>query len=387
LDEDPSYSAALSELRKARRAYDDFVFPISEIMAMRELPSPRPTFVLKRGAYDAPGDAVTATTPATLPPMPKNAPTNRLGLTTWLLQPDNPLFARVVVNRLWQQMFGKGLVETSDNFGRQGSAPSHPELLDWLATEFRFMNYDVKAFLKMIALSQTYRQSSVGSKDAVTKDPNNLLLARYPATRLSAEMLRDQALHTSGLLVEKIGGPSVKPYQPEGLWEMAMGKPRYDQGKGEDLYRRSLYTFVKRTVPHPQMGTFDGADRNVCTVRRQATNTPLQALALLNDTQMVEASRLLAERMMLEGGASTETRVGFAFETVAGRKPTPQELKVLARLFEEQRVIFAKDPKSAEKLLSVGEKKRNGKLDASEVAAAAQVALAILNSDSATMKR
>ena len=269
---------------------------------MEEMPTPKPAFVLKRGAYDAPGERDEADTPAALPPFPTGQPRNRLGLARWLVAPEHPLTARVTVNRLWQMMFGRGIVETSDNFGRQGAQPTHPELLDWLAREFVTDGWDVKHLLKLMALSATYRQSSQATPELLARDPANELLARGPVRRLTAEMLRDQALAVSGLLVEKSGGPSVKPYQPEGLWAVAMGGPHYDQSHGPDLYRRSLYTFWKRTVPNPAMVAFDASERNVCAVRRQSTSTPLQALALLNDPQIVEAARHLGQRMLKEGG-------------------------------------------------------------------------------------
>ena len=300
----------LDRLRDARREYAKFLEPIPEAMVMQEMPEPKPAFVLKRGAYDAHGERVTADTPKALPSFPADLPRNRLGLAKWLTRPDHPLTARVAVNRLWQQMFGKGLVETSDNFGSTGTPPTHPELLDWLARDYIAHGWDTRRFLKQVALSETYRRSSRPTPEMVRKDPLNQLLARSPARRLTAEMLRDQALFASGLLVEKPGGPSVYPYQPDGLWNEAMGRPKYPLSKGSDLYRRSLYTVWKRTAPHPQMTTFDAADRSVCTAKRQSTSTPLQALALLNDPQMVEAARFLGQRMLKEGGPTTAERVG-----------------------------------------------------------------------------
>ncbi|MDQ3624237.1 MAG: DUF1553 domain-containing protein, partial [Verrucomicrobiota bacterium] len=306
----PLTRAAATQLQALREEQSRLVSSIPEAMVMQELPRPKPAFILQRGAYDARGEPVTAETPPALPPFPPDAPRNRLGLARWLLEPEHPLMARVTVNRLWQMMFGRGLVETSDNFGIQGATPTHPELLDWLARDFVSGGWDVKQLLKKIAFSATYRQSSKAAPELLARDPQNLLLARGPARQLTAEMLRDQALAASGLLVEKLGGPSVKPYQPPGLWEeIAMGKPRYEQGRGEDLHRRSLYTFWKRTVPPPAMTTFDAADRSYCTVRRQSTSTPLQALALLNDVQIVEAARLIAQRMLKEGGATLDAQL------------------------------------------------------------------------------
>jgi hypothetical protein len=263
--------------------------------------------------------------------------------------------ARVTVNRFWQQMFGQGLVETSDNFGLQGSPPTHPELLDWLARDFVAHGWDVKRTLRQIALSATYRQSSHASAALLARDPQNLLLARGPARRLTAEMLRDQALAAGGLLVDKIGGPSVNPYQPPGLWEeIAMGKPKYVVGEGEDLYRRSLYTFWKRTVPPPSMMLFDAAERNVCTVRRQSTSTPLQALALLNDMQVVEAARLIGQRMLKEGGASPDAWIAWGFRLVTGRRPDARERDILRALYDEQLALFQADTAAANQFNAFG---------------------------------
>jgi hypothetical protein len=378
---------AEKELHTARDAQRKFINPIPEIMAMQELPQPKPAFLLKRGAYDSPRERVFANTPGVLPPFPANQPTNRLGLARWLLQPDHPLMARVTVNRFWQMMFGKGLVETSDNFGSQGAQPTHPELLDWLAREFVDQSWDTKRFLKTLALSTTYRQSSQASAELLARDPANQLLARGPARRLTAEMLRDQSLALSGLLVEKIGGPSVKPYQPDGLWEIAMGKPKYDQGRGDDLHRRSLYTYWKRTVPPPTMMAFDAADRSYCSAQRQSTSTPLQALALLNDVQITEAARRLSQRMLQEGGRSDDERVKWIFQTAINRKPTRRELPVLKQLLAEQRATFSADTNAAVQLLKVGEAKNNPALDSVELAAGTVLAQALLNHDGAVMRR
>jgi Protein of unknown function (DUF1553)/Protein of unknown function (DUF1549)/Planctomycete cytochrome C/Concanavalin A-like lectin/glucanases superfamily len=375
------------ELHALRQEESRAINPIPEVMVMEELPKPKPAHILQRGAYDAPGDRVSAATPASLPPFPADQPRNRLGLARWLTQPDHPLTSRVAVNRAWQMMFGRGLVETSDNFGSQGVPPTHPELLDYLARDFIEQGWDLKKLLRTIALSATYRQSSQASPALRSRDPDNMLLARGPARRLTAEMLRDQALAVSGLLTERIGGPSVKPYQPDGLWAVAMGNPHYDQAHGPDLYRRSLYTFWKRTVPHPAMITFDAAERNVCIIRRQSTSTPLQALALLNDPQMVEASRQLGQRMLKEGGKSLEEQVVWLFRQVTGRRPSEKETAVLKRLYEEQRELFTADSQAAAKLLNVGESRNDSKLGKPELAASAMLALAILNHDEAVMRR
>ncbi|MFO0880209.1 MAG: DUF1553 domain-containing protein [Gemmataceae bacterium] len=374
-------------LRGIRREHNALIQPISEVMVMQELPRPKPAFVLKRGAYDAPGDPVTMQTPEAMPPFPPDTPRNRLGLARWLTQPDHPLTARVTVNRLWQQLFGKGIVETSDNFGSTGALPTHPELLDWLARDFVDHGWDVRRFLEQVVLSATYRQSTRITPEALARDPYNQLLGRAPARRLSAEMLRDQALAVSGLLTEKIGGPSVYPYQPEGLWNEAMGRPHYPQSSGADLYRRSLYTYWKRTVPHPQMTLFDAADRSVCSARRQTTSTPLQALGLLNDPQMVEAARGLGQRLLLEGGKSLPDQLAWAFRLVTGRRPDAREAKVLEEVFTEQRAEFARDPKATTKYLSIGQFRAVPRLKPDELAAAATVALAILNHDAAVNRR
>src|SRR5207249_1820845 len=315
------------------------------------------------------------------------APRNRLGLAQWLLSAENPLLGRLTVNRAWQMMFGRGIVETSDNFGAQGALPTHPRLLDWLARDFAASGWNYKALLKKIAMSATYRQSSKAGPELLARDPENKLLARGPARRLTAEMLRDQALAVSGLLVAKIGGPSVRPYQPPGLWEIAMGNPKYDQGHDDDLHRRSLYTFWKRTVPPPAMIAFDAPERNVCAARRQSTSTPLQALALLNDTQIVEAARLLGERMLKEGGAALDDQIGWAFRLVTSRHPAPRELALLKQLFQEQRELFATDQQSAAKLLAVGEEPNDPALSPVDLAAGTVLAEALLNHDEAVMRR
>jgi Protein of unknown function (DUF1553)/Protein of unknown function (DUF1549)/Concanavalin A-like lectin/glucanases superfamily/Planctomycete cytochrome C len=384
---------AADELKEARRALSQFVNPIPEMMVMEEMKEPKPAFILKRGNYDQPGDRVTADTLSALPPLKvtpvAHAPgsPNRLDLARWLTQPDHPLTARVTVNRLWQQIFGRGIVETADNFGSTGSGPTHPDLLDWLAADFVEHDWDVKRLLKKIALSATYRQSAKVTPELLAKDPDNHLLARMPARRLTAEMLRDQALFASGLLVEKQGGPSVYPYQPAGLWDEAMGRPGYPRSKGSDLYRRTLYTFWKRTAPPPTSTAFDAADRSVCTVRRQSTSTPLQALALLNDPQIVEAARFLGQRMLKEGGSTRADQTAWAFRVVATRAASDKERTILARLYDEEAAFFAADLKAAEKLLSVGDGKTDSTLKSVDLATATSVALTILNHDAAVMRR
>lgn len=387
----PPARVLAENLQRARRERGQLVQSTPEIMVMEEMAGRRPTHVLRRGAYDAPTDEVGPGTPASLPPFPKDAPRNRLGLSRWLTAPENPLMGRVTVNRAWQMMFGRGLVETTDNLGTQGAVPSHPELLDHLARTFVAGGWNYKGLLRHLVLSSTYRQSSRAEASLLARDPENRLLARGPVKRLTAEMLRDQALFVSGLLVEKVGGPSVKPYQPEGIWEeKAMGAPRYDQGHGDDLYRRSLYTYWKRTVPHPAMVVFDAAERNTCVVRRQSTSTPLQALNLLNDTQCVEAARHLGQRMLTHPASTPEPmveRLGWMFRSVIGRQPTARETAILARLFEEQRRIFEQDPAAGARLLAVGESPGDPGLAVSELAAATVTAQAVFNHDGAIMRR
>jgi hypothetical protein len=376
-----------SELNMLRREQSRTINPIQEIEVMEEMPQPKPAYILKRGAYDQHGESVSANTPSILPPLPAEAPRNRLGLAHWLVAPNNPLLARVTVNRAWELMFGRGIVETVDNFGSRGAVPSHPELLDWLASDFMQSGWNYKALLKKIAMSATYRQSSKASAELLDRDPGNTLLGRGPARRLTAEMLRDQALADSGLLAEKIGGPSVKPYQPAGLWEIAMGNPKYEQGHGDDLHRRSLYTFWKRTVPPPSMIAFDAAERNVCLAKRQSTSTPLQALSLLNDVQMTEAARFISQRMLQEGGSNVESRVTWAFRLVTSRHPNKDEIKVLEQLFNEQREIFVADQQAASKLLVEGETSNSPALSQVDLAAGTVLAEALLSHDEAIMRR
>lgn len=380
--------AAKTRLHSLRTLQNQLVMSVPEVMVMEELPVPKRSFILRRGAYDAPGEEVSPDTPAVLPPFPHDSPRNRLGLARWLVDPGNPLFARVAVNRFWQMMFGQGLVETSDNFGLQGSPPTHPQLLDWLAGSFIASGWNVKDLLRRIALSASYRQTSFVSTELRSADPLNLLIGRGPSRRLTAEMLRDQALAASGLLVEKIGGPSVKPYQPPGLWEeIAMGKPTYEQGTGADLYRRSLYTFWKRTVPPPNMMLFDGAERNVCVAKRQITSSPLQALALLNDEQQVECARLLGERLLREGGLDLDARIEWVFELVAGRKIFRGEKEVLLRLYQDQHEAFLRDPAASQDVLKIGQAGGDDALPASDRAAALVIAQALLNCDESLMRR
>jgi len=353
-------------------------------MVMQELPEPRQAYILTRGQYDKPGQPVGPATPAVFSPPPQ-PPRNRLDLARWLMDPANPLVARVAVNRLWQLCFGTGLVKTVDDFGIQGEWPSHPELLDWLATEYVRRGWDTKAMLRLIATSATYRQRSQAGKELLARDPENRLLARGPRVRLSAEMIRDQALAASGLLVERLGGPSVKPYQPEGLWN-ELSDTQYVQDHGDNLYRRSLYTFWKRTIAPPTMAAFDAAGRETCTVRETRTNTPLQALVLLNEVTFVEAARVLAQRVLSECGADPRQRVERMFRLVLGRRPAEAEAAILLRNLSRQLERYRGSPQAAAALVSVGEFPRPESLDPSELAAYTMIANLILNLDEAITK-
>jgi hypothetical protein len=373
--------AAWKTLRTAQDTRDKYYDSLPTVMVMQELPQPRQTHVLNRGEYDKPGEPVQSKLPGFLVPAAvqgKYAP-NRQGLAQWLVSAENPLMARVTVNRFWQQYFGTGLVRTSEDFGSQGEAPSHPELLDWLAVEFRESGWDVKKLQKLIVLSATYRQASQTSAALLERDPANRLLARGPNVRLSAAIIRDQALAIAGLLVEKTGGPSVYPYQPAGIWRDLNSYEDYVQGKGDDLYRRSLYTFWKRTIPPPTMVNFDASTRESCVVRTGITNTPLQALDLMNNVQYVEAARVLAQRMMREGGATPAARIGYAFRRATARLPKPAEESVLMRAFNEQLATFQGRPAEALKYVSVGDFPRDERMDAPELAAYSSVASLILN--------
>jgi hypothetical protein len=370
------------EVTALRRQREELLESMPTTMVMEEMPTPRDTFVLQRGAYDKPGEKVGPGTPAALSPWTDGVKKDRLGLAKWLVDPANPLTARVAVNRAWQMLFGAGLVKTVDDFGSQAEPPSHPELLDWLATEFVRTGWDVKALHRTIVTSATYRQSSKLTKDLLQRDPDNRLLARGPRLRLPAEMIRDQALAASGVLVERLGGPSVKPYQPAGLIKELTGGDDYKQDHGPDLYRRGLYTFWKRTVAPPTMVTFDAALRETCVVRQTRTNTPLQALTLMNDVTFVEAARVLAQRVMREA-AAPEERLTRAFRLLLGRPPRPAELKVLSEGFQRQLADYRKNPKAAKKLVVIGESPRDESLDVSELAAYTAVASLILNLDEA----
>ena len=331
----------LTDLAKQRTDAEAAV-PVTLVMA--DLPTMRDTFILKRGEYDKPGEKVERGVPSALPPMPAGAPSNRLGLAQWLVDPSHPLMARVTVNRFWQQFFGRGIVKTAEDFGFQGEWPTHPELLDWLAVDFREHGWDVKRFLKQIVMWNAYRQSSNVPHEKLEKDPENVLISRGPRFRMDAEVVRDSALALSGLLVNKVGGKSVKPYQPAGLWEAvaftSSNTNAYTPDTGEGLYRRSMYTYWKRQVPPPTMQLLDAPTRETCVLERQRTNTPLQALALLNDVQFVEAARILGERMSQSSSEDRE-RLTYGFRLIVGRRPGAVEMEQLLQLLTNQRQEFS----------------------------------------------
>jgi len=345
----------------------------------------RATYLLERGHYEHPkkDEVIKPGVPAFLPPLPKDAPPNRLGMAQWLTRPDHPLTARVAVNRYWSLLFGKGLVASVSDFGTQGEWPSHPELLDWLAVDFVNIGWDIKRTIKQMVMSATYRQTSKITPESIAQDPNNILLARGPRFRLQGEFIRDNALAVSGLLVNKVGGPGVKPYQPPGLWnEVSLGgNVRFKQDSGDGLFRRSMYTYWKRSAPAPSMTIFDAPTREKCMVERPRTNTPLQALVTLNDPQFLEASRHIAKRIMKDGGKTPRERVEYAYRLVTSRKPKPIVAQILLGVFNEELENYKKNTEAAGKILAVGTTKRDESLNASEHAAWTIVASIILNLD------
>jgi len=372
-----------TELQITRDSLNALLNRIPEIMVMGDLAEPRPTFVLDRGSYDSPTKQVEPNTPKSILSFPSNLASNRLGLSKWLFQKDNPLTARVFVNHVWQMHFGNALVKTTEDFGNQGAIPTHPLLLDWLAIQFMESDWDIKALHKLIMLSATYQQSSQLNASLLEQDPENQLLARMNRFRLPAEMIRDNALAISDLLVEKIGGPSVYPYQPQGLWDEISNKHwryPYLEGAGDGLYRRSLYTIWKRTAPPPSMLIFDANDRTNCTVKRKTTNTPLQALVLLNDPQYLEAARVLAEKILMQT-QSIEEQVNLACRYTLGRLAKAEEEKNLKALFEKELTIFKNDKEKLEEYLSIGYLEKNKTVDSAACAALAVIINALMNTD------
>ena len=384
----PEILEAWREVATLERERETLWASFPTVMVMEEMAERRPTFRLNRGAYDNPGEEVFPGVPAVLPPLPEGEEANRLTFARWLVDPDHPLTARVTVNRFWQMYFGTGLVKTAENFGTQGEYPSHPELLDWLATSFIDSGWDVKALQKTIVTSAAYRQASKVTSEEYEADPENRLIARGPRLRLPAQTIRDQALAVSGLLTEGLGGPSVKPYQPEGLWADMVegGYGDYVQSEGDDLYRRSLYTFWKRTLGPPTLMTFDSSTRETCIVRTGRTNTPLQALNLMNDVTYVEAARRLAERMMTEGGETPAERVDFAYRLATAHRPSPAAEAILVDGFQRHLERYQADRGAALDLITQGESARDETLDVAELASYTMVANLILNFDGTITK-
>jgi hypothetical protein len=349
----------------------------------------RPTYILKRGEYDKPGDQVTFNLPNTIFPFDTTKfPKNRLGLSQWLLHRNHPLTARVFVNRIWQQLFGRGIVKTAGDFGMQGELPTHPELLDWLALDFMNNGWDIKRLIKQVVTSATYRQSAVASEKQLARDPENIYLSRAPRLRLTAEAVRDHVLASSGLLVPEIGGPSVKPYQPKGIWEASTsgrGLTKYIQDHGNDLYRRTMYTFIKRTVPPPALLVFDGSNRDQCEVKRMNTNTPLQALVMMNDPQVLEAARVLAQNTAAEP-LNLNQKIEHIFRRIICRKPSSEEIKILSGYFEESVLKARTDKNSSQKLTGYGEFPVKTSADEAEVYGLMKLILTVYNMDEAIVK-
>jgi hypothetical protein len=384
-DQKPAREELDKKIKETTGQRDNLKKQFAIVMVMEERPQPRDSFVLVRGAWDKPGDKVTAGVPEQFSAAPTDAPANRLGLAKWLVDRKHPLTARVTVNRYWQRFFGTGLVKTADDFGVQGERPSHPELLDWLASEFVTSGWDVKQMHRMIITSATYRQSSKVTPALVERDPENRLLARGARYRWPSGILRDQALAASGLLVEQQGGPAVKPYQPAGVWEeMSFGGIRYEQDHGDKLYRRSLYTFWRRTTPPTTL--FDVASRQVCTVKQSRTNTPLHALTLLNDVTYLEAARALAERAMKVGDQTPQQRITAMYRLTIARPPSSAEMEVLLPRWEGLQGKYQQDKDAAAKLIKVGESPADASLDAADLAAYSAIASIILNLDETVTK-
>ncbi len=373
-----SYDAALKKARAELYAHQDAQ---TEIMVMRELAQPKTSYVLFRGEYDKRREPVPPQTPEVLGLLPPDARKDRLGLARWLTSERHPLFARVTVNRVWQSIFGRGLVKTAEDFGSQGARPTHPELLDYLAAKFMQSGWDMKALVKEIVMSRTYRQRSVADARVMTDDPDNEWLARGPRFRLSAEMIRDNALAAAGLLKVKLGGPSVLPY------ELTEGFKPAGPSAGDDVWRRSLYTNWRRTSPPPAMGAFDAPKRSVCVAKRERTDSPLQALVLLNGVQYVEAARVLGEKLHAESGGAVDKMIELGFLRCLSRRPDAKEIEILRRLYDEQLAHFKSSPKEAEELLKIGTAKRDTKIGAAEAAAATVLAQALLNHDACVVKR
>ncbi len=389
-ENDKKAIALRNELRSLRKARTTLMGSIREVMVMEDMAEPRPTYLLSRGLYNQYAEEVETSTPENILPYPKDYPKNRLGLAKWLVNEENPLPSRVLINRYWQMIFGTGIVKSSGDFGIQGDLPTHPELLDWLAAEFMESNWDLKKMLKLMVMSATYQQSSFANAEKYEADPDNKFYSRSSSYRLPAEFIRDNALASSGILDKKVGGPSVKPYQPEGLWEelgdFSYKLHKYKQDSVANLHRRSMYTFARRFSPAPYMITFDAGNREICITRRVNTNTPLQALNLLNDPQFVEASRSMSERVIREK-VTLDEQLTMSFRLSTGVTPTPALLATLKEHYQSAFKHFQENPSLADSLLAVGELPRDNRLDKAQTAAMTVVANSILNFDETYMKR
>jgi len=387
---DPQFREISNEIGKLDAQLDKLSEGGDLTLVSWEKPSLAYADILTRGVYTARTERVEANTPHFLPVLPKDEARNRLALAKWTVSPENPLTARVTVNRMWYELFGTGLVETTDDFGIMGQRPSHPELLDWLAVEFRDSGWNIKHMYKLMAMSATYRQSAASNPAQTAKDPRNVLLSHGPRFRMDAEMVRDVALQSGGLLVNKIGGPSVKPYQPPNVWEQVSyptsDTVHYVEEHGEALYRRSMYTYWKRMASPPNMDAFDAPMRDVVCTRRQRTDTPLQALVSMNDVQWVEAARALAQRVIREGGSAPEQRIDLMSEILLSRDAPPKMDAVLETSLKQMEEHYRKDPKAARALVDVGESKRDASISESELAAWTMIASEMLNLDETVTK-
>ena len=381
------FAAEIAAIEKERTEFDK---KVPSTFIFKDLPKPRDSFVMMRGQYDTPGEPVVPATPAVLPKLKQAGErANRLDLARWIVAPENPLTARVAVNRFWQQVFGVGLVESSHDFGTQGTLPTHPELLDWLAIWFQENGWDVKKLMRLMLTSQTFRQQSIAPAERWAADPGNKQLARGPRFRLDAEQVRDQALFVSGLIKLQMGGKGVNPYQPANIWEpVGFGSSNtryYKRGSGDDLYRRTIYTFIKRTAPHPLMDNFDMPNREESCIRRDRTNTPLQALQLMNDVQHYEAARAFAARMVA-AAAATDARIDFGYRTALTRHADPEEISACRDLYQRMLARYRAAPEDAKKAITFGDSKPPADIDPAELAAWALVANLILNLDEAIMR-
>jgi hypothetical protein len=379
-------SSTREDLAKYRGELDKLNRDIPTTLVFAPVEKRRETHILIRGSFLSRGDKIAPSVPGAFPPADTNAPLDRLAFAKWLVSTNNPLTARVQVNRYWEQFFGHGIVETTEEFGKQGDLPVNPELLDWLATDFMVNGWNIKEIHKTMVMSATYRQSSKVSPELVERDPNNRFYARGPRIRLEAEMIRDLALAASGLLSQKVGGPSVMPKQPDGIWQVVYSGDKWETSEGEDRYRRGMYTFWRRTSPYPMMINFDAPSREFCVLKRNRSNTPLQALNLLNDPAFIEFAQGLGRRAVREGGATLESRLTFAFEACVARKPKESEIKRLTNLYQDELARFRLNQAAAEKMavsqlgpLPVGQ-------DISEMAAWTVVANVLLNLDETITK-